>query len=147
MGKFNDIIIHDRWLGYVATNNGSILYIDQPLVQYRQHRNANTNILRQERVNEAKSSSIYKMQFQLDVVTIFADYPFNAQPVFIEKMRNLMQDRMQSYTSFGLAYFIFINRNVLFYIFKKSSLSKFNLALKYVWGYKIKKLSLFNVER
>ena len=146
MGNFNDIIIHDRWLGYVATNNGSIIYIDQPLVQYRQHRNANTNILKQERANKSKSSSISKMQFQLDVVTIFADYPFSTQPAFMEKMRDLMQDRMQSYTSFGLAYFIFINRNVLFYIFKKSALSKFNLALKYVWGYKIKKLSLFNKE-
>jgi glycosyltransferase involved in cell wall biosynthesis len=146
IGNFNDIIIHDRWLGYVATNNGGILYIDQPLVQYRQHRNANTNILKQERTNKSKSSSIYKMQFQLDVVTIFSDYPFNTQPAFIEKMRDLMQDRMQSYTSFGLAYFIFKHRNVLFYIFKKSALSKFNLALKYVWGYKIKKLSLFNKE-
>ena len=146
MGNFNDIIIHDRWLGYVATNNGGIVYIDQPLVQYRQHRNANTNILKQERVNKSKSSSISKMQSQLDVVTIFADYPFNTQPVFMEKMRDLMQDRMQSYTSFGLAYVIFKNRDVVYYIFKKSALSKFNLALKYIWGYKIKKLSLFNKE-
>jgi glycosyltransferase involved in cell wall biosynthesis len=147
MGNFNDIIIHDRWLGYVATNNGGIIYIDQPLVQYRQHRNANTNILKQERANKSKSSSIYKMQFQLDAVTIFADYPFNTKSAFVEKMRDLMQDRMQSYASFGLAYFIFKHRDVLFYIFKKSTLSKFNLALKYVWGYKIKKFSLFNVER
>ena len=51
VGRFNDVVIHDRWLAYVATNNGSILFVDKPLVKYRQHRNANTNILQQERVN------------------------------------------------------------------------------------------------
>ena len=148
-GAFNDTIIHDRWLAYVAANNGGIAFINQALVKYRQHFNANTNILKQERANRTKSSSVDKMQFQLDVLNIFAAYPFNAdaQERFVKKMRNLMQRRMQSYTSFTLAYFIFIHRNVLFYILKKSTLSKINLSLKFVWGYKIKKLTLFNVER
>jgi glycosyltransferase involved in cell wall biosynthesis len=146
-GKFNDLVIHDRWLAYVATNVGSIKFVDQPLIKYRQHINANTNILQQERTNKKKSSSIYKMQFQLDVITVLANYPFNTDVVFKKKLFNLMQDRMNSYTSFSLAYFIFIHRNILFYIQKKSTLSKLNLALKFIWGCKIKKLSLFNVDR
>ena len=147
MEHFNDTVIHDRWLAYVGTNNGSILFIDQPLVKYRQHVNANTNILQQERTNKSKSNSVYKMQFQLDIATVLADYPYNKDVAFKKKLTKLMQDRMQSYTSFGLAYFIFTHRKVLLYISKKSAFSKFNMILKFIWGHKIKQLSLFNVER
>jgi hypothetical protein len=146
-GSFNDTVIHDRWLAYVATNNGGIVFVDQPLVQYRQHINANTNILLQERANKSKSSSIYKMQFQLDIVKVLVDYPFNADLPFKKKLLSLMQKRMRSYTSFTLAYFIFIHRDVLLYIPKKSFVSKINLILKYIWGYKLKQLSLFNIDR
>jgi glycosyltransferase involved in cell wall biosynthesis len=145
-GHFNDTVIHDRWLAYVATNNGSILFVDQPLVKYRQHLHANTNILQQERANKTTSSSVYKMQFQLDITSIFAGYPFNTDAAFKQKLLHLMQDRMESYTSFSLAYFIFMHRKVLFYMQKKSSISIFNKILKFMWGYKIKQLSLFNVE-
>lgn len=147
MGSFNDLVIHDRWLAYVATNNGGIVYIDEPLVKYRQHLNANTNILKQERaVNAAKNDSIDKMKFQLDITTIFVDYPFNTGLAFKQKLLKLLQSRMESYTSFGLAYFIFKHRGILFYIRKKSAISKLNLVVKYIWGYKIKRLSLFNAE-
>jgi glycosyltransferase involved in cell wall biosynthesis len=145
-GNFNDTVIHDRWLAYVATNNGSIVFIEQALVQYRQHFNANTNILKQERVNTSKSNSIEKMKFERDVMTIFVNYPYNADLDFKKKLLKLMQDRMQSYTSFTLAYFIFKHRSVLLYIQKKSAISKINKILKYIWGYKIKTLSLFNVK-
>jgi glycosyltransferase involved in cell wall biosynthesis len=145
-GNFNDTVIHDRWLAYVATNNGSIVFIEQALVEYRQHFNANTNILKQERVNTSKSNSIEKMKFERDVMTIFVNYPYNADLDFKKKLLKLMQDRMQSYTSFTLAYFIFKHRGVLLYIQKKLAISKINKILKYIWGYKIKTLSLFNVE-
>ena len=145
MGEFNDLIIHDRWLAYVATNNGGIIFIDQPLVQYRQHFNANTNILKQERAATAKlSGSIAKMQFQLDVTTIFTTYQHNNHLAFKKKLLWLLQNRMHSYTSFTLAWFMFKHRDVLFYIQKKSAISKFNRILKYIWGYKFKRLPLFN---
>jgi glycosyltransferase involved in cell wall biosynthesis len=147
VGNFNDTVIHDRWLAYAATNNGSILFVDQTLIKYRQHIHANTNILQQERVNRSKSSSVYKMQFQLDIMTVLAEYPFNTAIPFKQKMLKLMQQRMHSYTSFALAWFIFKHRNVLMYIQKKSAVSKINLSLKFIWGYKIKKLSLFNKDR
>jgi glycosyltransferase involved in cell wall biosynthesis len=147
IGKFTDTVIHDRWLAYVATNTGSILFIDQPLVKYRQHRNANTNILFQERANSKKSDSVYKMQFMLDIVKVLANYKFNKDVPFKKKLLSLAQERMNSYTSFSLAFFIFINRGVLLYISKKSFFSKLNFALKHVWGGKIKRLSFFNIER
>ena len=147
VGHFNDTVIHDRWLAYAGTNNGSILFIDQPLVKYRQHVNANTNILQQDRGNKSKSSSVYKMQFQLEIAIILAEYPYNKDVAFKKKLAKLMQERMRSYTSFGLAYFIFIHRNVLLYISNKPAFSKFNMILKFIWGHKIKQLSFFNVER
>jgi hypothetical protein len=145
IGKFNDLIIHDRWLAYVAANNGGIIFINQPLVQYRQHFNANTNILKQERAADKQTSgSIAKMQFQLDVTTVFTNYPYNNFLPFKKRLLELLNDRMHSYTSFTLAWFIFRHQNVLFYIQKKSAISRFNRVLKYIWGYKLKRLSLFN---
>jgi hypothetical protein len=146
-GEFNETVIHDRWLAYAATNNGSILFVGKPLVKYRQHREANTNILFQERSNTKKTSSVYKMEFELAIMTVLANYPFNKALPFKTEMLSLMKKRMNSYTSFRLAFFIFIHRGVLLYISKKSFFSKLNLALKYIWGYKIKKASLFNVDR
>ena len=147
MGKFNDVVIHDRWLAYVATNNGGIIFIDQPLVQYRRHLNANTNILPQEPTKAPKSNSIDKMKFQLDITSIFVEYPFNTDLPFKKKLLKLLQLRMESYTSFALAYFLFRHRAILFYIQKKSAISKINMILKYIWGYKIKVMPLFNVDR
>ncbi|HEY4196040.1 MAG TPA: hypothetical protein VGM63_10925, partial [Mucilaginibacter sp.] len=147
VGHFNDTVIHDRWLAYAATNNGNILFVDQPLVKYRQHIHANTNILQQERVNKSKSSSVYKIQFQLDIMTILAEYPFNKDLPFKQKMLKLMQQRMRSYITFSLAWFIFKHRGVLLYISKKSAVSKLILILKFIWGYKIKRSSFLNVDR
>lgn len=34
---FANMVTHDYWLGFVATFNSQLLYVDQPLVLYRQH--------------------------------------------------------------------------------------------------------------
>ena len=36
---------HDWWLAYVATNTGSIDFIPECLVKYRQHNQSETNML------------------------------------------------------------------------------------------------------
>lgn len=137
---FNSVIFHDHWLAYIACNNGGITFIPQTLVQYRQHTQANTNMLKQDRGAETKKPSLKKLEDQLAVMTAFAEYPYNNDQAFKQKLLRLMQRRMDSYFSFGLAWFIFINRDSLLFILKKSGLSKFNICLKFAWGYRLKKL-------
>jgi glycosyltransferase involved in cell wall biosynthesis len=137
---FNKTIIHDWWLAYLAANNGSIFFLDQVLVQYRQHSNANTNILRQKRDKKLKPGSLEKMEKQLNIVKLFAEYPFNTDKAFKNKLVQLMERRIHSYLCISLPYFIFKHRNVLLYIQKKSALSKLNFILKFTFGYKLKRL-------
>ena len=139
---FNNVIIHDWWLTYLALNNGQIGFLEQALVQYRQHRKASTNILRMERDTAVKNSSPEKVEQQLKVMTALVNYPYNKDVAFKQQLLSLMQKRMDSYFSFGLAAFIFRHRKALLYIQKKSALSKFNFVLKFAWGYKLKTLFL-----
>lgn len=138
---FNNVVIHDWWLAYAACNNGTIGYMSQVLVKYRQHQKASTNILRIERGDgKKKKESLQKIEKQLSITQAFAAYPYNNYQDFKQKLLALMEGRMHSYTSFGLAWFVFKNRGTLLYIQKKSFASKFNFAIKMAVGYKLKKL-------
>ncbi|MDB5141349.1 MAG: glycosyltransferase family 2 protein [Mucilaginibacter sp.] len=139
-GGFKKEIIHDWWLAYVAANIGSILFLNQALVQYRQHSNANTNILRQKRDTALKQGSLEKIENQRKIIELFSNYPFNKNTSFKQKLLLHMEHRMHSYLSLSLAYFIFKHRRILLYIQKKSAFSKLNFILKFMWGYKTKKL-------
>lgn len=140
IGGFNQAITHDWWLAYVAANNGSILFLDKVLVQYRQHLNANTDILRQQREIKVKPDSLEKIEKELNIIKLFSEYPFNTNKAFKKKLARLMERRLRSYLCFSLPYVIFKHRKVLLYIKKKSSLSKLNFIIKFMFGYKIKQL-------
>jgi glycosyltransferase involved in cell wall biosynthesis len=139
-GGFNKTIIHDWWLAYVAANNGGIFFLDQVLVQYRQHGSANTNILRQKRDKNIKPDSLEKIERQLNIVKLFAEYPFSMDRAFKNKLVQLMERRVHSYLCVLLPCFMFRHRKVLLYIQKKSALSKLNFILKFTFGYKLKRL-------
>ncbi|MES2807179.1 MAG: glycosyltransferase family 2 protein [Bacteroidota bacterium] len=132
---FNKVIIHDWWLAYIACNVGSIGYLPQALVQYRQHQKASTNILRQNRGQaQTKNKGLEKIENQYNITRQFAAYPHNNHNEFKQKLFMLMEDRMHSYFAFGLVWFMFINKDTLLYIQKKSVISKFNFIEKQVWG-------------
>lgn len=137
---FNTAVFHDWWLVYMACNNGGVTYINNVLVKYRQHTQANTNILRQDRGQIKKKESLVKIEKQLAITETFAAYPYNKDNAFKQKLLRLMQKRMGSYFSFGLAWFVFINRKTLLFIQKKSAGSKLNFIIKFAWGYKLKQI-------
>lgn len=137
---FNQEVFHDHWLAYVACNNGGITFIDQVLVNYRQHTQASTNILKQDRGQAKKNDTLARIEKQHATAATFAGYPYNANQAFIQRYYRLVEKRMHSYFSFSLFWFIFSHRDSLLYIYKKSALSKFNLSLKFAWGYLLKKL-------
>lgn len=137
---FTPPVIHDWWLAYIALNEGTIDYIPQVLVQYRQHRKASTNILRQERGEVHKGRSLQKIEYQLSVTRALLSYTNNKETAFKERLLSLMEKRMRSYFSFSLAWFVYKNRGILLFIQKKPAFSKLNFIIKMVWGYRLKKL-------
>ncbi len=138
--SFKPEIVHDWWLAYAATNMGSVFFLDHVLVQYRQHRSTSTDILRQKKHLFKKEGSIEKLERQLVILRLFSKYPFNKYPAFNNKILGLMERRIKSWFSFSLFWLMFKNRKVLLYIQQKSALSKFNFLLKFMWGYRLKRL-------
>lgn len=142
MLPFPDAYFHDWWMGYVATNAGSIDYLSEALVKYRQHENADTNILKREREKRKKAvikpSELYKRKVQW--LKSCGDYPYNKNPEFITEIYEEIIKNDRTYISARLAKLIYLNRSLLFKINKKSNFSKLNFILKEIWGGKMRKL-------
>lgn len=136
---FEAAIFHDWWLVYIAVSTGTIGFITDCLVKYRQHTTANTNILRLDRKNAKRRDSLLQIEKEYERIKIFAGYPHNSFQSFKNKLLRLVNLRMTSYFSISLAFFIFCNQSELLYIQKKSYLSKINFIIKYTWGYQLKK--------
>ncbi len=131
---------HDWWLAYVATNMGTIDFIPQCLVKYRQHDNSDTNMLRVKRDKEVhKHSSLHKLERIQTWLGYCAAYPKNKNGIarlFYEAFTN----RMGSYVSFSLSRLLLKYQRAVFFIRKKSKLNRANYIYSQVWGGKMKKL-------
>lgn len=139
---FPNAYFHDWWMGYVATNLGSIDFISECLVKYRQHQKADTNILKRKRDNTLRNPLTAAMKYERKMLWIKScvDYPKNKNPEFIQNLYAEFQKNKEEYISFGLAKLIYRNRRILFSINKKSSFSKLNFTLKELWGGKIRRI-------
>lgn len=139
---FPNAYFHDWWMGYVATNLGSIDFISESLVKYRQHQKADTNILKRKRDNTLRNPLSAAMKYERKLLWIKScvDYPKNKNPEFIGNLNAEFKKNKEEYISFGLAKLIYENRAILFSINKKSTFSKLNFALKELWGGKIRRI-------
>ncbi len=139
---FPNAYFHDWWMGYVATNLGSIDFIGESLVKYRQHQKADTNILKRKRDNTLRNPITAAMKYERKMLWIKScvDYQKNKNPKFIRNLYTEFQKNKEEYISFGLAKLIYKNHGILFSINKKSTFSKLNFALKEMWGGKIRRI-------
>jgi len=132
---------HDWWLAYVATNVGRIDFIPQCLVQYRQHDNSDTNMLRQKgRGDRYKQSSVQKIIRIQQWLGHCAAFPKNRDPGLIKTFYDAFSRRVNSYVSFELSFLLFKYRKSIFYIRKKSKLNRLNYIYSQIWGVKTKNL-------
>jgi glycosyltransferase involved in cell wall biosynthesis len=132
---------HDWWLAYVATNVGTIDFIPQCLVQYRQHDKSDTNMLRQKgRSDKYKQSSAQKIIRIRQWLGHCAAFPKNRNPELIRTFYEAFSRRVNSYISFELSYLLFKYHKTIFYIRKKSRLNRLNYIYSQIWGVKTKNL-------
>lgn len=139
---FTNAYFHDWWMGYVATNLGSIDFINETLVKYRQHQKADTNILKRKRDNTLRNPLSAAMKYERKMLWIKSciDYSKNKNPEFLRKLYDELKKNKEEYISFGLAKLIYKNRDILFRINKKNVFSKLNFTLKELWGGKIRRI-------
>lgn len=139
---FPDAYFHDWWMGYVATNLGSVDFMEECLVKYRQHQKADTNILKRKRENTTRNpvSALVKYEQKILWMRSCLNYPKNKNPAFIQKLYSAFMNNQKEFISFGLAKLIYENRKILFSINKKNAFSKLNFTLKELWGGKFRRL-------
>jgi len=132
---------HDWWLAYVATNVGTIDFIPQCLVKYRQHDSSDTNILRRQRKQDKhKLSSIQKIERIEQWLAYCTDFPKNKNQKVIDQFYAAYKKRVGSYLSFQLSGLLFRYRKTVFFIRKKSKLNMLNYIYSQIWGVKTKKI-------
>jgi glycosyltransferase involved in cell wall biosynthesis len=140
-------LFHDRWIAYVATNLGSIGFINESLVKYRQHENSDTNILklsRKEKANYIRHNATRRFQQNLNWFKAFKDFPRNKNPELMKQFYAKFLNRTNSAVSFGFAALVFKHRKLIFFVRKKSTLNKLYFIFKLIWGLKVKSMSAFN---
>jgi glycosyltransferase involved in cell wall biosynthesis len=131
---------HDAWLAYVATNIGKIDFIPKCLVRYRQHDNSETNILNLSRQKDNyKMSAIESFEKTERWLAYCADFKFNKDPLLIKEIYLAYKQRKNKYISLKLTRLFFKYWETIFFMRKKSRLSKLNYIRKQIWGLKIKK--------
>ena len=131
---------HDWWLAYVATNMGTIGYIPQCLVKYRQHSKNDTNILRLKDKKEAKRlSSVTKIEKIQQWLLYCKNFPKNKNQQLVDEFYDAFSLRTNSYISTRLSALLFKHRKTVLYIRKKSKLNMFNYIYSQFWGLKTKK--------
>jgi glycosyltransferase involved in cell wall biosynthesis len=132
---------HDWWLAYVATNIGRIDFIPLPLVKYRQHDKSETNILRLEREKDNyKLSSMEKFESTLNWLESCRSFKANRDQKLIGRFYDTYKQREDSYFSPEFAFLLLKHWKAIFYMRKKSAVSKLNFVRKQFLGVKAKKL-------
>lgn len=133
-----DIKFHDWWLAFLATANGSIAYLNQPLVQYRQHANAQTDLSRTVgKTDKGNRTCLFKERGQW--LGYLARTP-SAQQAFFTTLHRLWQAQNGQWISIKLIQHMATRSQALLFINKNRSFFRF--ALKNFWGLKSK--SFFN---
>jgi glycosyltransferase involved in cell wall biosynthesis len=129
---------HDLWLSYVATNIGKIDYIPQCLVKYRQHNNSETNILTFPReIEELRQTYRQKFEKTLMWLRCCLSFKANKDKALIENFCDAYQSRLTGVVSLELIWLFLNYWRSIFFVRKKTTLSKLNYVRKQVFGLKI----------
>lgn len=130
---------HDRWLAYVATNIGKIDFIPQCLVQYRQHSKNETNILQLARKkHKYKASPFENFELTLNWLHHCQCFKGNKNQAFINRIYTAYKKRQGSYLPLQLLVLLLKYWKILFFIRKKTFVSKLNYIRKHFLGVKSK---------
>ncbi|HAL82173.1 MAG TPA: glycosyltransferase family 2 protein [Mucilaginibacter sp.] len=131
---------HDWWLAYVATNIGTIDFIPQCLVKYRQHDKSETNILQLAREKDKyKMSSAENFQRTLNWLYYCKSFQHNKNQSLIDQFYRAYKRRSDSFISFEFSALLLRHWKAIFFMRKKTVISKMNYVIKQIWGLKMKK--------
>ncbi len=134
---FLEVIPHDWWLSYMATLYGGIKYLNEPLVNYRQH---SANIFgaaggksrKHNKINKAEKNRLEMRRIRIRI-KIFYD----KCPAELVKEKEVLRRLVKSYESFSLVNNF--NRMLLFFKYQHQLLAskKRSAIRKYLFCFKM----------
>ena len=93
---FPDQIIHDWWLAFVASMNGRIAFVNEPLVKYRQH---SSSVIGAVKLNGRAKEEIDKQKIIRERIRYFLEACGNSD----SETKNVLTALQKSYSGFSLA--------------------------------------------
>ena len=126
----NKNYFHDWSIAFAAAENGGIKYIDQALVKYRQHENSNTDILKIRKEKIQKNREKFN-EIRPDWLRTCYDRTALHKSYIADLISCFTNDRnIKNNSRFKLFFLLIKNYHLLFYLKKKSTLSKLNYIRK-----------------
>ncbi len=128
-------IPHDQWIAYIAATVGKIDYINDVLVQYRQHQNNVTDLFVLNKIprktrswEEIKEEKLKKLTINLPA---FIDYKFNRPPQekVLQTVYEKLLEREHRWYSFSLVW-VLLNNLSLFSVINRTLLGRILSSLK-----------------
>ena len=133
---FPEVIPHDWWISYVATLQGGIKYINEPMVLYRQHSSNVFGAIGGK--SRKKSSQNKRKEKQKELVQIRKriDLFYELCPKDLVKEKQVLSNLQKSYRNFSFYNNLlrmttfFSNYKILLYVKKRSVLRKMLFCFK-----------------
>jgi glycosyltransferase involved in cell wall biosynthesis len=130
-----DVSFHDWWLAFVAANIGTVRYLDEPLVEFRQHRrNVSTFTGGRDRERSSEREKQAARQRDFDALASFQ----GPQQPFFRSLAAAWAERPQRAFTPRLVGLLWRHRGLVF-ASKKHAPGGARHALKYLWGLRLQR--------
>jgi len=128
LGSFDTDYFHDWWIAFVAGSFGRIKFLNSPLVKYRQHSNASTDILKAINSKSANVNPVKYKEFKLTNLYHLARVKGKSHGV-ITRLIYLLEHKSM-FNSFKLFQLLLANYKEMYFFKNKSDISKINYIRK-----------------
>jgi glycosyltransferase involved in cell wall biosynthesis len=135
---FPDNFHYDQWLAFNAACLGTIDFIPETLVKYRQHPSNNTDILALKTVARSVDQKVLELKRESHWLLLCARQCPGKAHGLINALYNQSLRRNDGYFNAAFGILIWKHRDTLLRLLKKPDTSKFFYALRKVWGAKAK---------
>ncbi|MET7259408.1 glycosyltransferase family 2 protein [Dyadobacter fermentans] len=130
---------YDQWLAFNAACLGSIDFIPETLVRYRQHSSNNTDILALKTAARSADQKVLELEMESQWLLLCARQCTGNAHGLIQALYNQSILRNDSFFNAKFGMLVWKHRDTLLRLLKKPDTSKFFYALRKAWGVKAKK--------
>jgi glycosyltransferase involved in cell wall biosynthesis len=129
---------YDQWLAFNAACLGTIDFVPEPLVKYRQHASNNTDMLALKPVERKTFEKVREMEQESHWLLLCGRQATGKTQALISALYDESIRRNDGFFNAAYGMLIWKNRGTLLRLLKKSDTSKFFYTLRKMWGAKAK---------